>query len=132
MDNLDKIIPVIIILVSFIVSIVQNVKKEAAKRQQSTPKETNLPPHPQQIPTSRNTVFKSAYRPIEQEYQPEYQPEEIENVVSVFSFEEENNSNENILAEEAISPINPLFDVQNTDEIKRAIIYTEILGRKYE
>jgi hypothetical protein len=143
MDNLEKIVPVIIILISFIVSIVQNVKKEAAKKQQSAPKQTPVPPRRSQVPKPRipeprretfpsRPVFQSARQTIEPAYCPGYDPEEIEKVVSVFSPEAENNDGENILVEEKVSPVNSLFNAQNTDEIKRAIIYTEILGRKYE
>jgi hypothetical protein len=145
MDNLDKIIPIVIILLSFIVSIVKNVKAEAAKKQQSTPEKTNLPPLGQQVPESRipefrmetapsqmsRPVFQSIYQSIESEYCPDYDPEEIEKVVSIFPSEGDK-PGENILIEENMSATSPLFNIRDTDEIKRAIIYTEILGRKYE
>jgi hypothetical protein len=129
MDNLENIIFLIFLALSFVFSVVKKLKKDDV--QPPVPQQKEAPPQSSQSrkkavsPVTPKLEFHSSYRPI-------YQPEEVEVTVSAFSHEQENNSGEHSLLEEIELNTHPILDIQNTDEIKRAIIYSEILCRKYE
>jgi hypothetical protein len=132
MDNPENVILLILIVLSFIVSVAKKLKGKGDDVQQSAPRQKNIPSQPPRPrskvvppPAAPKPEFHSSYRPI-------YRPEEIEVTVSAFSSEQGNGSGERSLLEEPKFDTRPVLDIQNADEIKHVIICSEILHRKYE
>ncbi|MDR1122211.1 MAG: hypothetical protein LBM08_15055 [Dysgonamonadaceae bacterium] len=132
MDNPENVILLILIALSFIVSVAKKLKRKDDDVQQSAPQQKNIPSQPPQPrskevlpPAAPKLEFHSSYRPI-------YHPEEVEVTVSAFSSERGNDSGKRSLLEEPVSDTRPVLNIQNADEIKHAIICSEILHRKYE
>jgi uncharacterized protein YvpB len=131
MDNSFKTIFLNLLLIFFVIRIVRSVKKETTPKQR--PVQPRNPSHGETLSTQKNTPAHHPQTVYQSHYVPVYnQKEEIETGISASPSEQANESIENILIEETEAGANPSLDVRNTDEIKRAIIYSEILGRKYE
>ncbi len=115
MDKYGDIIFLAIIFISFVFSIVKNIRKEKDAKAQKT-----IAKKEQQVPTTKKPVAE-----------PQTQPK-VSYKMSRMSFPEEEEPISAIEAETNINTPPLLLNIQDTDEIKRAIIYSEILGRKYE
>lgn len=131
MNNLDEILPLLIILASFIFSFIKKSKKKAEELEKTqlpegipqqrkkpviTPKKVNPPPVSEKIvDTNTKTSLKQhAGMFLNQDFT--YQEKEVPISLSI--------------EEEKFQEI-PFLDIGNQDELKRAIIYAEIFGRKY-
>ncbi len=125
MENLDKIIP-LIVLVFFVINSIRSFRKKNEENQQSSTS-SKIPTNPQQKKTTIQQLPQSRHV----KYEAIYNPEDVEPVHSVFSDEKED-KNRSILLEEIDDQSSFDFDLNDIDKAKTAIIYSEILGRKYE
>lgn len=130
MENIEKYIPLLIIVASFIVSIVKNVKKASAGKGASAPAP---------VPRQGKAKPKKAARPqrpvmqVPKERAKAYSPEDVEPVFSSLPYTPESIEEEEVLLSgtESAKPAITV-NLQDADEAQRAFIYSEILARKYE
>ncbi len=134
MDKLSDFIPLLIIIGSVIVSIVQSSNK---KKEKQDMKKTRLPQGvPSEKPLGSPTVnlpkMKSAAVPSVSEKKTEkipplqtaFNPEVKRSVSSIPE------SDMSALNQDVPEVSGFVFDASNTDELKKAVIYSEILNRK--
>jgi hypothetical protein len=128
MDNLSEYVPLIIIIGSIIYSVVKGGMKKA---QEETAK-TTLPGR-----TSRETVLKERRIPSENAVKTQKPPKH--DSASAVKKEQRETLGKvkakvmpetTMLVTEEPGYVKPVLDVDDTEEIKRAFIYSEILNRK--
>ncbi len=132
MDNLDKILPLLIIAASFILSIVSSARKAKAQKQEQ---QTSPVPPVKKPEVLRKPVEKPVQKsvPVRKGLDTKYRPENVEPVVSALNITNQSSEfSEPILQESNFEQESFAFNIQDVDEIKRAVIYSEILTRKYE
>ncbi|MDR1369543.1 MAG: hypothetical protein LBJ72_05380 [Dysgonamonadaceae bacterium] len=128
MDKLSDFVPLLIIIGSVIVSIVQSSNKKKADQDM---KKTSLPQGiPMEKPMNKPVVNlpkmkSSAVLPTPEKTKPafsSFNPEVKRSVSSVPA--------KNLLDSEIADEPGFVFDTTNADELKRAVIYSEIFNRK--
>lgn len=127
MENLEKLLPLLIIAASFIISIISSSNK-AKKQQQETagtppaPRPKKVERQPEPNPSTPRTIEPVKRKPL--------LPEEVEPVFSSLPLTQLNKGEQQEIKmqeEEEIIDI----DLRDIDEARRAFIYSEILSRKY-
>ena len=127
MDNVEKYISLLVLAGSFIIAALNSKKKAKAQSQQAeAPEEKKITPIPQQ-----KTVVpkKRKLRHPEPSF---YNPEEVEPVYSSLTSSQLHPglSNETISLVEQEENVSFKINMKDMDEVKRAIIYSEIFTRR--
>ena len=133
MDNLDKYLPLLLmIVVSLVMKVIGGNKKKGSATQQQPQESLDEAPVPvvQPVPSKSEILKMKKAKSLESMSR----PEDIEPVFSSLGLSQiqPDESSSLVLLEESdgISSLN--LTLQDTDEVKRAIIYSEILAKKYE
>lgn len=130
MENLSEIIPLLIIVVSIVLSAVSSSKKKKAESAQRN----SVPnaPSPQAKRSPNEILWDERKETLEKENirqtvaQPVYKQKNATKYYSQnFMSEKESKT---VMSEEGYSQ--PYIDVSDLDEVKKAVIYTEIFTRK--
>jgi len=133
MDNLDKYLPLLIVVVSFVVSIVSSRKKKQKGKEQARP----IPPvrrNPTFIPKNENRRTIS-FPKEEEEEEWDFPVETADAVVpakpsrpTLSSFS--TFSQDAPVEDELTSEVD--VDLHTLEEVRKAILYSEILTKRYE
>ncbi|GHU89657.1 hypothetical protein FACS1894155_07000 [Bacteroidia bacterium] len=129
MDKLSDFIPLIIIIGSVVISIVQSSNKKKAQDMKKTmlpkgiPVERSEEAPPVSLPKMKSVISemekrKTKLRPIQEVFNPEVK----RTLVTV--------PETPVLESDIPESSGITFDLADTDELKKAVIYSEILNRK--
>ncbi len=131
MDNIKDFLPLLIILASFIFSIVGNLKK---KKKNAELERTQLPldiPQPQRETVVKPKKEEKLISIVESIDKKRFSKSKIE---SFLTSDLDYQKNEDpILVEDLSDGVHtqPVLNFQDHDELKKAVIYAEILERRY-
>lgn len=130
MDNIRELIPLIIILASFLFSYLSSSKKK--KGNVNLPEPESMFPNPMEVvkPEPEKTIAPHLQRKLENLLQKEQETQKQSTKKSVMkeSMKKKNSTVASIVFSEEVTE--PFIDVSDHDEIKKAIIYSEIFSRK--
>jgi hypothetical protein len=130
MSSISDYIPAAVIIISIIASVIKNIEKKARKETVKTASPEREDTYPQQ--QERKTFQQNSrnVKPIQKESVTGVKPEKQKETQILIEKPEHITSQKEIFSMESPEQATISIEFENSEEVRRAIIYSEIFNRK--